>query len=365
MSRLVLFAFALIATLAVMPTISADDGVRPDNNPPAFDDGDGDNDDAPDDPAPDDPGDDDDTTTRGNPDSQITLVDKLEGKELEADKQYDAGDRLKVSLLGISFKVPAKCLSAYLSGGLAIVVRSQVVAGTGFILMHTGASIDDVTTLFANDMDLSSIEAGVILKPKGDPTIDGDTLTQIFKDGTYTMHATAIVAKESAAVFFYAGAHADASKCKALVKEMADSAQFAKPADAELRRQWEGGLKGKHLLVYKYKSSSMQGASHSSETTITWDLGSDFAYDYSYHFEGSSSVSGRDQNGNLLYSGGSSGADNAEHTGTWRLEFCLPAALLILTDADGNTYAHAMVFDGQKLWIDGNEAGVSDSTTRR
>ncbi|MBE7490338.1 MAG: hypothetical protein HS108_01035 [Planctomycetes bacterium] len=297
-----------------------------------------------------------------SPQSKVPVSDTLTGKELQPGVQYEAGERIQVPSLGASFVVPPGCVAAYPPGGLAMIVRDASKPGLGLVLLQTGMTKDGLRKLLEQPLDLNSLEQGLVLQARGEIEEQGDRLTRRFSNGFYTTDVTGIVAPYSFAGFSYLVPEADAERGRALVKAMADSAKFAKPKNDDLRKQWNDGLKGKCLHVFKYRGSgySSGGSSWSSETNRYWHFGSDGTYIYSGRTTNSASVEVKDGLGNPSVSGGFAADNDNDHAGRWKLEFNLVGAVLVLESSQGTVRVHTLAYNG-RVYIDGDEAGVSPS----
>lgn len=295
--------------------------------------------------------------------SSVPLQTTLDGKEMQVNQQYAAGERLAIPLLGVSFVVPPSCVAIYGSGGLAIVVRDTSKEGLGLVLIQTGMSKPEARWLLQQPLDLSMLAQGVTLQPQGEIEESGDRLSRLFSNGFYCTRITSVVAPHSAAAFSYVVPETDRERGLKLVSEMADSAKFAQPKDADLRKQWLQGLQGKKLHVFKFKSGGMGSNSWSSETNREWHFGSDGSYVHSGRTTNSASVETRDGGGNPTASGGFAADNDNNHAGKWRIEFNLGGCVLILDSTQGNRRVHTLTFNG-RVYLDGDETQISQSNLK-
>ncbi|MBX3474961.1 MAG: hypothetical protein KF754_11305 [Planctomycetes bacterium] len=307
------------------------------------------------------------TSDASSPESKVPVSDSLSGKELQPNVQYAAGDRVQIPSLGASFVVPEGCAAIYYPGGLAIVVRDVSKQGVGLVLLQTGMTKDGLRKLLEQPLDLSSLEPGLILQPQGEIKVSGDSQTRRFSNGFYMTDVTGIVAPHSFAGFSYLVPEAEAERGQKLVRAMVDSAKFAKPRNEDLRKQWNEGLKGKCLHVFKFKSSGFSGSggsSWSSETNRYWHFGSDGTYVYSGRTTNSASVEVKDGLGNPSVSGGFAADNDNDHAGKWTLEFNLFGCVLVLESTQGTLRIHTLTFNG-RVYVDGDEAVVSASNKKQ
>lgn len=304
------------------------------------------------------------TSDASSPESKVPVSDSLSGKELQPNVQYSAGERIQVPSLGASFVVPEGCIAAYPPGGLAIVVRDTSKPGLGLVLLQTGMTKDGLRKLLDQPLDLNSLEQGLVMQPQGEVKTEGDRMTRRFSNGFYMTDVTGIVAPHSFAGFSYLVPEAEAERGQKLVKAMAESAKFAKPKNDDLRKQWNDGLKGKCLHVFKYKSGGMGTSnSWSSETNRYWHFGSDGTYVHTGRTTNSASVEVKDGLGNPSVSGGFAADNDNEHQGKWKLEFNLVGCVLVLESTQGTVRVHTLAFNG-RVYLDGDETMISASNLK-
>ena len=295
--------------------------------------------------------------------SDIREVAKLDGQDCAFDTQYAAGTRLKVELLGISLKIPEGCIGGATASVNYFIYRPTDQQGVGLVMAQTGVnSIQDAAALLAGKPDLSSLEEGLVMDPDGAPKIEGSRASMRYTSAAYVAYSVALVgpSKNGVIVSFIAPRQAEA-KAKSFVQSVADSLQFAKPNDSEMRKQWNEGLKGYCLHYFNYRSSkgNQPGNWWDSTTNIWMHFGSDNTYRWIYKYESSGGV----KNSDVI--GGTASDDNKTEDGTWRIEFTLTGTLLYLTNDKGELSVVLLQFDGKKITANGKEVSRSQSDIKR
>lgn len=295
--------------------------------------------------------------------SDIREVAKLEGQDCAFDTQYAAGTRLKVELLGISLKIPEGCVGGATAGVNYFIFRPTDQQGVGLVMAQTGVnSIQEAAALLAGKQDLSSLEEGLVMDPDGAPKIEGSRASMRYTSAAYVAHSLALVgpSKNGVVVSFIGPRQAEA-RVKSLVQSVADSLQFARPNDAEMRKQWNEGLKGYCLHYFNYRSSkgNQPGNWWDATTNIWMHFGSDNTYRWIYKYESSGGV----KNSDVI--GGTASDDNKTEDGTWRIEFTLTGTLLYLTNDKGELNVVLLQFDGKKITANGKEVSRSQSDIKR
>lgn len=298
-------------------------------------------------------------TTDPNWKSDVKEVEKLEGNDVQFEVQYGAGTRLKIDLLGISFKIPENCIGGASAKISYFLFRPQDQRGLGMIMIHTGVEgIENVAALLAGQKDLSSIEQGLVVDPDGQPKIDSSKVTMRHTSAAYVCLTVGIIGpSKNTFLVSVIGLKEDEAKLKSYSDSMVASLQFAKPADAANRKAWMEGLCGFCLTYFHYKvTGAGTGNSMDSSTTKKWHFGSDGTYYYTYHYEGSGSVKD---------SGGYASQDDKQDKGTWKIEFGINGAFLYLTNEKGEVLTHVLQFDGKKVTLDGQEVSRSQSDVKK
>ncbi len=289
-------------------------------------------------------------TERGFKESKQPESASADGTEIVADKQYQAGERLKVSSLGFSYVVPEKAISVFANGGSAINIGEVGGNMLTLIVARTGVTEAEARDMISQPYDIGG---GDMLKLTSEITKDGDRLSAAMASGRVTGHVQMLIGKSTGVAIMSIGLPGSEDVCKEYSAKLADSVKFATPAGEKQRQEHEQGLMGKRVKVFKYKAA--KDYSWSSETNKDWHFGSDHTYEYIYKNTNSSSGDA-----------GSYAADNdANHAGTWRIELTLNYPALILRTNQGRIYTHTLTVVKGFLNIDGEEAMLSASDRKR
>lgn len=295
--------------------------------------------------------------------SDIKEVASLDGKDMQFEQPYEGGTQLKVALLGMSFKVPQGCFAAVTAKVNYVLIRPQDQRGLGTIAMQTGTSgIDDLVAMMAGAKDLSSLEQGLVIEPDGEPKVQGGKATLRYTSAQYVCYSVGLVGPSlNAALISFIGPKEDDAKVKGYVEGLANSMQFAKPADADARKQWNEGLKGYCLHYFNYRSAPDH--SWTAETNVHIHFGSDNTFYYTYRYDGSMGVRDNPAPGNPIV--GRKLSDNSDEAkGTWRLEFTITGALVYLTVESGEVFPLLITVDKQ-IYVNGNEVSRVKSDKKR
>ncbi|MGE0432959.1 MAG: hypothetical protein AB7S36_11910, partial [Planctomycetota bacterium] len=297
-------------------------------------------------------------------------VAKLDGEELRLGQAIQAGDsgkQLKTDYLGMSFRMPAGFAGICDGKTPVFAMRPADQRGLGLIIMQTG--VNDAATMaseMTGNLDLSSVEPGVMLAPVGAPRIAGGVVTQDFRNATYVARTVGVVGPSGNAIgITFIGPVVDEAKVNGYVKAMVDSVQFIKPGAEARRETIRQQLSGKCLQVYRYRQAGSGANSSSWETKIRYHFGSDGTYAYTYHHEGSHSYQGRDSGGNETGRGGAGGQDDRKDAGRYRIEFNLTAIVLILTNDAGAETVHQLREVPGKLLLNGEEVSLMASDLKK
>ncbi|MBX3460284.1 MAG: hypothetical protein KF696_10055 [Planctomycetes bacterium] len=290
------------------------------------------------------------------------MTESIEGTEVVAGKRYEGGERLKISLMGLSFKVPQGSAAGWPERSIWIEMGNQE-GEFAMMIPHTGMTRAQGREVLEAPLKLPG-QQGEGIPPQGAIKEEGDNMWRAYANDGGAMVTMLVLGKRCTVMLVGQGPGYTAESALTYIKKVTDSFQFAEPKVTERGSRWTGGLKGKCLHVYKYRSSSGGGSSMSWETDIQWHLGSDGTYYYAYKYTGSGSVSGSNQYGDETYRGGTASDNNNEHEGRWRIEHTLITDLLVLTDTKGKTRTWVLQDRGGKVYVDDDEASVSASNRK-
>lgn len=295
----------------------------------------------------------------GNPDSGIKMSESLDGTEIEVNKRYEAGTRVKIPLMGLSFVVPEGSAAGWPKDAVWIEVGNQS-GEYAMMIPHTGMTKAQGREVLEGNLKLPGAQ-GEGVPPQGEIKEEGDLMWRAYGNDQGAMVTTLVLGKRCTVLLVGQGSGYTVDAARAYTKKLIDSFQFVEPKVAERSSRWTAGLKGKRLHVFKYRSSSGGGSSMSWETNINWHLGSDGTYLYVYQYTGSGSVSGSNQYGDETYRGGTASDNNDQHEGTWRIEHTMVSDLLVLHDTKGRTRTYTLQDQGGKVFVDGDEVSIGTS----
>ncbi|MCC6573013.1 MAG: hypothetical protein IT462_04405 [Planctomycetes bacterium] len=295
-------------------------------------------------------------------------VDKLEGDEIAIGTPVLAEKRVKTDFLGVSFKHPAGMAGGVDARAPFYILKPTDGKGLGLVYMQTGVtSAAHLAAFMHEDMDLDSLEKGLLLKPDGEAKIEGGKVTQDYKHELVTARAIALIGPSGNGVIVcFIGAIADKDKMHGYAKTIIDTVQFAKPQAEEKRSELVKQLHGKYLMIYRYKSSSgASGNSSSWETKIHYHFGSDGTYYYRYKFVGDHYVKGTNPGGDTKYIAGAASENDREDKGTWRVEFNITGAIVYMTAENGVEREHQIRVANGKVFFDEEEVSIGQSDVKK
>lgn len=293
-------------------------------------------------------------------------VDKLDGTELTFGVGHEGGKRLKTDFLGLSFVVPAGVKGAGDGKAPMFLMRPDDQRGLGLVVMQTGMTAASGAAFLHDDMDLSSIEQGVVLKPQGQARVEGGRITQDYGNETYTARAVMVIGPSANALgVTFVGARGDREKLHGYVDAVVKSVQFAKPQAETRRAELSKQLHGKCLHIYRYKQSGSGANSSSWETKIWYHFGSDGSYFYQYKFVSDHYVKGTDGGGNDTFRGGAAQDNYREEKGNWSIEFNMTGVALVLKAENGTQVTHQLRVEASKVFMNEEEVTVGNSDKKR
>ncbi len=290
---------------------------------------------------------------RGHSASTQTEAGRLDGKEFAAGTRYEGGDRVKVSSLGFSYRVPDGAISEMPAGSPAIQVGEMGGKLLTLIVGRTGVTEAEARDMISQPFDMGN---GSQLSPVGKISRKGDCLSRAMASNAVTGYVQLLIGKSAGVAVFTIGLPGTESECRSYSSKLSDSIEFAAPAGEQERLQHESGLKGKVVKVFTYKSSTPNsGSSWSRETHKHWHFGSDHSYEYIYRLTTASSSEVHNQ------------ADDAHdnHAGTWSIELTLTLPTLVCRTGDGRIITSTLDVVKGCLHIDGQEATIGPSDRKR
>ena len=234
----------------------------------------------------------------------LTLGWEAHAVEYGPGRRYDAGQRVEVSGIGLSFQIPAVWLGALVDG--AFVLGSETEAGALLLLPNMSRSRSEIRAWFRDPMPLDDT---TVLVPVGEPVVSGDRFQLAYRvvmNGAETQEAFAFVqgsigSNGQVLTVAAIGASKDKKALVARQDELLGSVRFSVPQrPPELVGCW-----------LNTDSSYTDGLSFTSSTRIVLDA----AGNYQYTEKSMSSYSGVDSMGD--WSGDSSVESGDGERGTY------------------------------------------------
>lgn len=173
--------------------------------------------------------------------------------EVQTGVQYDAGTRVGMAALGMSFEIPSGWLGGMPPGAEAFVLGSNTKPGMVLVTGDTGMSVDAASQFFAQPLPLDAL---TVAQPEGTPSVSGSTITQSYtvSTGQGTMHGYGVgkVSKQGSGLAVVAFGP-DAAAAKTLATAIAGTIQeHAPPKAGEAPTgRLADALKGEQLLYMK------------------------------------------------------------------------------------------------------------------
>jgi hypothetical protein len=260
-------------------------------------------------------------------------------RDLAPGTQYEPKTRIRAAASGVSWVLPDAWLGGIPQGQSLFLMGSNTEPGVGGVFLLTGASGDEVASQMTGPQDLGD---GVVLEPSGPLEQPAeDRMIQDYAGGEYAGRALALWGPAGqCAVYFFAGPEAEMPRYRALLDGLAASTRFFKPDDGGVSEQWRRLLAG---MMLKRMSSYTSGTSGGYSSEATLHLCADGRFSYS-----SSSVTSIDVPG-----ASASGVGQDASTGGWSLESEGTAVVLVLRHDRGEVTRHALGYDGEKTFLDG------------
>jgi hypothetical protein len=261
--------------------------------------------------------------------------------ELQAGQRYEAGTRVEVSSLGVSFVVPRDWFGGRPPGQEAFVLGSSTKRGVGLVFVRSGVSASQVAALLAEPQDMGS---GVVLHPVGAPQVAGQRVSARYAGGVYAGQALALVGPAGNGIAFaYFGPQEEAGYHAALLEGLAGSARLQTPrAPAGLAGEWTSMLSGR--MFKHFDRYGTGGGGYTSERTLH------LCSDGSYLYQGDSSF------GINVPGAGAGGGGRSQAAGRWRIdEANQQEAILVLEASDGSASRPVLSRDAsQSFHLDRN-----------
>ncbi|MCK5454765.1 MAG: hypothetical protein KAJ16_10405 [Calditrichia bacterium] len=160
-------------------------------------------------------------------------------------KEYRAGTRIQNAYRGVSFIIPRDWKGAMPPDQRVFLMSSHVRAGVGLAIFQSAVSKADIVQYLKQSQNLGD---NVILKPVGEPKINGTQISMEYTSMTNSGYALALKGPhKNTVVFLFAGLTKDKEYFKKLVEKLNSSVLFSIPDPSKLSAAWANALYGKML----------------------------------------------------------------------------------------------------------------------
>ncbi len=270
--------------------------------------------------------------------SAATLLAVSAGADIvEPGRRYAGEVMLEFPAIGASFTLPAGWIAVLPEGAELLIMQNEA---TGAYLFATG---DEMTVAEALGVMGAPIDLGdgVVLKPEGDVTRDGNQLRNVYAvsggEGPLFGYVNTIIGDAGIGVSFVGiGPPDDTEALKSVVERVGRSLSLVPVAPVAQAQQggsgtWQDELAGRKLTHFFTRTGY-------TEEDYMW-LCADGRF---YH---STQAGG--------FGGGASGAFASSYGGRWSATGDAGAGTLVLRYNDGQSATYALSWDGTKLFLDG------------
>lgn len=276
------------------------------------------------------------------PGPQAALPGRLEGTVAVAGERYAAGTRVALPLFGVSFVVPEEWTGVWPPGTDVFLLGSETHAGLGGAKAHGETTVAALAAELGEAQDLGE---GVVLEPSAPPVATGEQVHARYTGRDLIGLAGAVRTPLGHAVtFFFAGPASEESYYDGLLAALAASTEFAPPDASALVGEWQALLAGTKLeQLESYSSYGGAGAGGGYSRHAVWHLCADgrFTSSYSAH----TAIDAEAASG--------LGTTAEERSGRWNIAVREGQPVLVLAGSDGAETTHALGYDGEKTFLDG------------
>jgi hypothetical protein len=276
------------------------------------------------------------------PDRAAATPSGLGGTRATAGERYAGGARVALAVFGVSFVVPAEWTGVWPPGTDVFLLGSEIHAGLGGAKAHGETTIAALVAELGEAQDLGE---GVVLTPVAPPVAAGDRVRARYAGGELVGLALAVRSPLGHAItFFFAGPAAEENRYDELLAALAATTEFAPPDASALVGEWRALLVGMKLeQLESYSNYDRSGAGGGYSRRAVWHLCADgrFTSSYSAH-----AAVDADAASGL-------GTSAEEASGRWTVEVRAGQAVLVLAADDGTQATHALGYDGEKTFLDG------------
>jgi hypothetical protein len=271
--------------------------------------------------------------------------------ELVPNRTYVAGTAMEVPRFGVAFVMPEGWVGKFAqdASSKVVVMGSNTIEGVGLAILQSGQSPAQVAATLRESQDLG---AGVVLRPTGQPDMQGSRITARFQNNVYVGRALAVLGPTGQSViFFFSGPLKNEAAYGQILEALAGSTGFAPPVPAAAQaeapaagmdQQWSRLLTGQMLHYFSRYNSGAGGGGMQSHKVL--HLCSDGRFSYAGDSSMTMNVPGANASG-----GGRGGS-----RGQWRIESpTQTTAVLVLIVDGGSPMRWQLGYDGDKTFLNG------------
>lgn len=288
----------------------------------------------------------------------------LDGEEIRYGIGVEGGKRLKSVSVGVSFVVPSGWTGTQGAGGYMLSLlppsNEQVnMSGQGLLggvwIGLSGVGDDNLRAMLSLSIPLPIGQYTLVFEPEGKPQVDGNVYTQTYTAQTFygPFRARSVAVRGAAGNAMLAtvsGSDDRKARLKDVCDELASSARFARPQDAERRNGAIQLLAGRRLLKMESHYNRSAGGSTTSRTTdASLDLYADGNYVYAISTSHDTSTP----------HGGASGSAQSGARGRWWIVIGHATEFLVLEPEGAPVQSHAITIQNGSLFISGQKVAIT------
>lgn len=294
------------------------------------------------------------------------VPDTLDGEEIRYGVSISGGTRLKSVSVGASFIVPAGWSAVQGAGGYMLTIMPPAAEQVnlqargmigGVWIGLSGVGDENLRALLSLPIPLPVAQYTLVFQPDGPPVVDGSVYSQTYTAqtayGTFRGRSVAVRGPAGNAMLAtVSGSDDKQSSIKQVIDAMAESAQFAKPQDAQRRKDAIGLLAGKRLLkMESHYNKRADGTTASRTSDAVLDLYADGNYTYSLSTSHDTTGTGG--------IGGAAGSAQSGAKGRWWIVIGHATEFLVLQPEGHPVQSHAIIIQNGSLFISGQKVGVT------
>ncbi len=295
------------------------------------------------------------------------VPETLDGEELRYGVSISGSTRLKSASVGVSFVVPAGWTAVQGAGGYMLTMmppaaelvnlQAQGIIG-GVWIGLSGVGDENLRALLSLPIPLPVAQYTLVFQPDGQPVVDGNRYTQKYTAqtayGTFRGRSVAVRGPAGNAMLAtLSGSDDRQSRIKQVIDAMAESARFAKPQDAQRRKDAIGLLAGRRLLkMESHYNRRADGTTASRTSDAVLDLYADGNYTYSLSTSHDTTGTGG--------RGSAAGSAQSGAKGRWWIVIGHATEFLVLQPEGHPVQSHAITIQNGSLFISGQNVGITD-----